>query len=203
MRHRKKGRKLGRNSAHRKALARNILRSLFEHGTIVTTLAKAKEYAPKADKLITIAKRAEVKAKELEQKLSSGESDNVEQQCNAVRAYYFKRALVILKDKKLVRKLFYDIAPLYLERAGGYTQVLRLDKNRIGDNAPTAVLKLVEEMPEASEKVKTSEEINKEKERLKKEKEEKKQKVKERKAKAKEKEKEIKAKIKAKTKDKK
>ncbi|WP_372368551.1 50S ribosomal protein L17 [Candidatus Uabimicrobium sp. HlEnr_7] len=194
MRHRKKGRTLGRSSSHRKALARNLLRSLLEHGTIVTTLAKAKEYAPHADKLITIAKRAEVKAKELAEKLEDSEQENTEQQVNALRAFYFKKAFSILRDRKLVQRLFYDIAPQYAGRAGGYTQVLHLDKTRLGDNARQAVLKLVEELPEESEREKTAEELNQEKERRKQEEKKKKEKEKKQKARAKEKDKAKKAK---------
>lgn len=189
MRHRKRGRSLGRSSSHRKALASNLLRSLFQHGTIVTTLAKAKEFAPQADKLITIAKRAEVKAKELSEKLENSEQENVEQQVNALKAFYFKRALSILHDRKLVQRLFYDIAPQYAERAGGYTQVLHLDKTRLGDNARQAVLKLVEELPEESEYEKSSEELELEKERRKKDEKKKKEQEKKAKARAKEKEK--------------
>lgn len=198
MRHRKKGRRLGRTSAHRKALAQNLLKSLFQYGTIVTTLAKAKEYAPHADKLITIAKRAEVKAKLLEEKLADSGQDNIEQQVNAVRAYYFKRALAILNDKRLVQRLFYDIAPQYTERAGGYTQVLHLDKHRLGDNAPQAVLKLVEELPEESTREKSKDELDKEKVLSKKDDEKRKEKEKQRKTRLKTKEKEKQDKIKQK-----
>lgn len=194
MRHRKKGRRLGRTSAHRRALAQNLLKSLFEHGTIVTTLAKAKEYAPQAEKLITIAKRAQVKAKELEEKLEDSEQDNVEQQVNAVKAFYFRRALAILRDKRLVQRLFYDIAPQYAERAGGYTQVLHIDKCRLGDNARQAVLKLVEELPEESEREKTKEELEKEKEYQKKADQKRKEQEKRRKAREKEKSKQKKSK---------
>jgi len=198
MRHRKKGRSLGRTSSHRKALARNLLRSLLQHGTIVTTLAKAKEFAPHADRLITIAKRAEVKAKQLAEKLENSDQENTQQQVDAVRAYYFRKAMAILQDRKLVQRLFYDIAPQYAERAGGYTQVFHLDKNRLGDNARQAVLKLVEELPEESEREKTAEEINLEKERRKQDEKKKKEKEKKQKARAKEKEKAKKAKQKKK-----
>ncbi len=117
MRHRKTGRKLGRNSSHRKALGRNLVSSLFEHGRITTTVEKAKEYRPMAEKMITLAKTRNL--------------------------HNIRRAVSILQNKDVVKKLFEEIAPRYLDRPGGYTRILRLQKNRLGDNASQAVFELV------------------------------------------------------------
>jgi len=118
MRHRKAGRKLGRNSAHRKALGRNLVSSLFQHGRITTTLEKAKEYRPMAEKMITLAKERNL--------------------------HNIRRAVSLLQDKSTVKKLFEEIAPKYLDRPGGYTRILRLEKNRLGDNATRALFELVD-----------------------------------------------------------
>ena len=117
MRHRKTGRKLGRNSSHRKALGRNLVSSLFEHGRITTTVEKAKEYRQMAEKMITLAKTRNL--------------------------HNIRRAVSILQNKTVVKKLFEEIAPRYLDRPGGYTRILRLQKNRLGDNASQAVFELV------------------------------------------------------------
>lgn len=194
MRHRKKGRRLGRTGSHRKALKQNLLKSLLEHGQIVTTVAKAKEYAPHAEKLITLAKKAEVKMNEAEEKIKASVEDvnsEVQEQIEAerasVRLAYFRRALSILQDTELTHKLFSEVAPKYADRPGGYTRVVSLNKSRIGDNAPRAVLALVEgvaaEEPEAPKDKK-----KKDKEKIKREKAEKKRKEKERKEREKEKE---------------
>jgi large subunit ribosomal protein L17 len=118
MRHRKSGRKLGRNASHRKALGRNLVSSLFHHGRITTTLEKAKEYRPMAEKMITLAKERNL--------------------------HNVRRAVSLLQDKTAVKKLFEEIAPKYLDRPGGYTRILRLSKNRLGDNAARAIFELVD-----------------------------------------------------------
>jgi len=117
MRHRKKGRKLNRTASHRRALLANLVTALFEHGSIKTTLAKAKEARPLAEKLITLAKRGDLAAR--------------------------RRALRIVKDKSLVYKLFNQLAPKFVDRHGGYTRIVRLGQ-RMGDGAHMAVLQLVE-----------------------------------------------------------
>lgn len=195
MRHLNRGRKLGRNSPHRRALKSNILQSLFRYGQIVTTIAKAKEYAPHAEKLITLAKRAEVKVKEfLDKTKAAGETNRpqkeIDRECDAIRMAYANRAFRVLKNKKLVYRLFKIVTPLYAERKGGYTQVFRIDKLRAGDKAQLAVFKLIGEIPKMEEQVKakkvlTSEEkaANKQKEKERKEKD--RQKEKERKEKEK------------------
>lgn len=124
MRHRVAGYKLGRNRSHRIALRRNLARSLFLHGKIVTTHTKAKAVRPFAEKLITLGKRGDLAAR--------------------------RRALALLSDKEAVKKLFDDIAPKFHDRPGGYTRVLKKVygktwRNRLGDNAEMAILELVGE----------------------------------------------------------
>ena len=140
MRHQKRGRKLSRTSAHRKALRQNLAVALFTHGRIITTMAKAKEYRPFAEKLITLAKKG-WSAKE------QGE--------DARYLHCYRRAISILQDKAIAKKLFEEIAPGYMDRQGGYTRILRDAKNRLGDNAPRAVFELVEFSAAASEEAGT------------------------------------------------
>lgn len=118
MRKKIKGKRLSRNLGHRKALYRNLVQSLFRHGTIKTTLAKATVVRPIAERLIT--------------KLIKGKSSAEKQ----VEGFFY--------DSKVFKKLKEEIAPRYLKRPGGYTKILKLGR-RQGDNAPMAILKLVEE----------------------------------------------------------
>ena len=118
MRHLKRGRKLNRTPEHRKAMVRNIARSLFIHGRITTTPEKAKETRAFAEKLITLAKEGTLAAR--------------------------RRAIMLLHDKIVVKQLFEDIAPRYTERNGGYTRILRLASRRLGDAAHQAIFELVE-----------------------------------------------------------
>lgn len=128
MRHRKSGRKLNRNSSHRKAMFRNMSASLFEHEMIRTTLAKAKELRRKAEPLITLAKEDSV----------------------ANRRLAFAR----LRDRDVVTKLFNELGPRYATRPGGYLRILKCGF-RSGDNAPMAIVELVDR-PVAAEEVKES-----------------------------------------------
>jgi len=116
MRHRKKGRKLGRTSAHRKAMFRNMSASLLEHGAVVTTEAKAKELRRHVEPLITLARK--------------GGLSNI------------RLAERDIKDAALLQRLFQEIGPQYAERAGGYTRIHKLGK-RNGDNAPVCRVSLV------------------------------------------------------------
>jgi large subunit ribosomal protein L17 len=116
MRHLKSGRKLNRNSSHRKAMFRNMANSLFEHEIIKTTVPKAKELRRVAEPLITLAK-----------------SDSV-----AHRRLAFDR----LRDKSSVGKLFDELGPRYVERPGGYLRILKCG-HRPGDKAPMAYVELV------------------------------------------------------------
>ena len=117
MRHRKSGRKLGRNSSHRKAMFRNMAMSLVQHETIKTTLPKAKELRRVVEPLITLAKE-----------------DGV-----ANRRLAFDR----LRDKAAVGKLFTDLGPRFKERPGGYIRILKMGP-RAGDAAPMALVQLVD-----------------------------------------------------------
>lgn len=117
MRHRKSGRKLNRNSSHRKAMFRNMSASLIEHEVIKTTVAKAKELRTIAEPLITLAKQ-----------------DSVHN-----RRIAFSR----LRDKAAVGKLFTDLGPRYESRPGGYIRILKCGF-RDGDNAPMAYVELVD-----------------------------------------------------------
>jgi large subunit ribosomal protein L17 len=116
MRHQKSGRKLNRNSSHRKAMFRNMANSLFQHEIIKTTVPKAKELRRVAEPLITIAK-----------------SDSV-----AHRRLAFDR----LRDKETVGKLFDELGPRYVDRPGGYLRIMKCGY-RTGDKAPMAYVELV------------------------------------------------------------
>jgi large subunit ribosomal protein L17 len=122
MRHHKSGRKLNRNSSHRKAMFSNMANSLFDHEIIKTTLPKAKELRRVAEPLITLAK-----------------NDSV-----ANRRSAFSK----LRDKEMVGKLFNELAPRYKERPGGYTRILKCGF-RSGDAAPMAYIELVDRPEEA------------------------------------------------------
>jgi large subunit ribosomal protein L17 len=117
MRHRNSGRALSRNSSHRKAMFKNMAVSLFQHGIIKTTLAKAKELRRVVEPLITLAK-----------------TDHVSK-----RRLAFDR----LRDRETVTKLFNEIAPRYNARPGGYTRILKYGF-RAGDAAPMAIIELVD-----------------------------------------------------------
>ena len=117
MRHLKSGRKLNRNSAHRKAMFRNMAASLFRHEIIKTTLAKAKELRRVAEPLITLAKEDSV----------------------AHRRQAFNR----LRDDEAVGKLFTELGPRYVDRPGGYLRILKCGY-RAGDKAPMAYVELVD-----------------------------------------------------------
>ena len=117
MRHRKSGRRLGRNSSHRKAMFRNMAASLIEHEVIKTTVPKAKELRRVVEPLITLAKEDSV----------------------ANRRLAFDRT----RSKAAVGKLFSDLGPRYKERPGGYLRILKCGF-RAGDKAPMAYVELVD-----------------------------------------------------------
>lgn len=122
MRHRMSGRKLNRTSSHRKAMFSNMLVALLTHEQITTTLPKAKELRSLADKMITLGKRGTLHAR--------------------------RQAASTLQDSDAVSKLFDALAGRYKERNGGYTRVLKAG-NRYGDNAPMAIIELVDRDPDA------------------------------------------------------
>ncbi|MCS6907430.1 MAG: 50S ribosomal protein L17 [Anaerolineales bacterium] len=125
MRHRVAGYKLGRSKDHRKALRRNLVKELFDHGRIRTTRAKAEAVRAQAERLITLAKH--------------GLQGSAIQQVHARRL-----AAARLADAASVRKLFDDIAPRFENRPGGYTRIVKLGP-RLGDAAEMVMLELVEE----------------------------------------------------------
>jgi len=116
MRHRKAGKRLGRNSSHLQAMMRNMVTSLLEHERIVTTTPKAKELRKLADKMITLAKRGDLHAR--------------------------RQALSVIRSKKVVDKLFTKLRDEYMGRNGGYTRIIRTG-NRSGDAASMAIIELV------------------------------------------------------------
>jgi large subunit ribosomal protein L17 len=122
MRHAHKGRKLGRDSAHRKALYANLACSLIEHGRIKTTEAKAKAVKPYAEKMITLGRRGDLHAR--------------------------RQALAELRTQEIVHKLFSDVAPRMADRPGGYTRIIKIG-HRLGDAAEMVYLELVDYDPAA------------------------------------------------------
>ena len=122
MRHARKGKKLGRDSAHRKALYANLACSLIEHGRIKTTEAKAKAVKPYAEKMITLGRRGDLHAR--------------------------RQALAELRTQEIVHKLFADIAPRMADRPGGYTRIIKIG-HRPGDAAEMVYLELVDYDPAA------------------------------------------------------
>jgi large subunit ribosomal protein L17 len=119
MRHRKNGRKLSRTSAHRKALNRNLARSLILHGRIKTTITKAREVIPFASRLVTLAKDGSLAAR--------------------------RRAIKLMGEDDAVSKLFSEIGPKFADRPGGYLRMTKLPVGRLGDRAGQAFLEFVEE----------------------------------------------------------
>jgi large subunit ribosomal protein L17 len=118
MRHRAKGRQLSRTSTHKRAMLNNMATSLFEHGRVITTEAKAKELRPFAEKLITLARRGDLHARRLVQRR--------------------------IKDRETLSRLFSDIGPRFAARPGGYTRILKLG-HREGDGADVARIELLAE----------------------------------------------------------
>lgn len=124
MRHHKAGRKLNRTSSHRRAMLANMAIALIKHEQIVTTLPKAKELRPYVEKLITLGKRGNLSARR--------------------RAY----GLLPAAEKKWVSKIFDTLSTRYADRHGGYVRILKAGF-RYGDNAPIAVIELIDRDPEA------------------------------------------------------
>ncbi|MDD5327498.1 MAG: 50S ribosomal protein L17 [Phycisphaerae bacterium] len=131
MRHRIAGRQLNRTSEHRLAMRRNMVASLIEHETISTTPQKAKEVKAFAEKMVTLAKKGTLAAR------------------RRAIAMLGNRDIIDNEDDKAVRKgtiigkLFSDIGPRYLDRAGGYTRIIRLSLRRLGDNGSLVLLQFV------------------------------------------------------------
>jgi len=119
MRHRKRHGSLGLVSGHRRALYANLATALFAHGRIETTLAKARAVRPYAERLITLARRGDLHAR--------------------------RQALAKLHYRPVVDRLFNDVAPVFSNRPGGYTRIIKT-RNRTGDAAPMAIIELVEQV---------------------------------------------------------
>jgi len=170
MRHRNRGRKLGRNPKHQRALLRSLASALFlterdaelddnqpkVKGRIITTISKAKEVRPLVEKCVAIACRAQ--ASEAEAEKFATDADRGSDAWNAWRAgdrwrewneavapvvAARRRCLRLLGDKQAVRVLFDEIAPRYVDRPGGYTRIVRLASPRLGDAGTRAILELV------------------------------------------------------------
>ena len=120
MRHRRSGRKLGRDASHRKALYANLTSALIEHGRIKTTAAKAKEVKPVAEQMITLGRRGGVHAR--------------------------RQALAYLRSQDVVHKLFSEVGPRFVDRPGGYSRIVRIGP-RQGDAAEMVYLELVDYVP--------------------------------------------------------
>ena len=120
MRHQRAGKKLGRDSAHRRALYANLAGALIEHGRIKTTEAKAKAVKPLAEQMITLGKRGDLAAR--------------------------RHAISTLRSNDVVHQLFADVAPRFADRPGGYTRIVKLGQ-RQGDAAEMVYLELVDHEP--------------------------------------------------------
>ena len=118
MRHARAGKKLGRDSAHRKALYSNLAGALIEHGRIKTTVTKAKAVKPHVEHMITLGRRGDLHAR--------------------------RQATAFLRSRDVVHKLFTDVAPLFKDRPGGYTRIIKIG-TRPGDAAEMAYIELVDE----------------------------------------------------------
>ncbi len=121
-----KGRRMGGSSAHQRLMLANLATALFEHGRIRTTEARAKRLRPYAERLVTIAKREDLHAR--------------------------RQVMKTIRDKEIVHHLFAEIAPRYAERPGGYTRIIKIGARK-GDNAPMAIIELVEALTVAQEAV--------------------------------------------------
>src|SRR3954453_17250960 len=121
-----KGPRLGGSPAHERLMLANLATSLFEHGRITTTEAKAKRLRPFAEKLVTFAKRGDLHAR--------------------------RQVMTVIRDKDVIHHLFAEIGPRYENRTGGYTRITKVG-SRKGDNAPMAVIELVEALTVAQQAV--------------------------------------------------
>ncbi len=155
MRHRKRGRSLGRETDHRKALKANLINQLLTHERIITTEAKAKELRPHAEKIITMARKANAA-------IEAASTDEEVKAAYQKQLHFIRLAITRIGKKKLydrdgdpvatandrhrtvIQKLFEDIGPRMAERPGGYTRILKLPNRRLGDNAPQVVWELVD-----------------------------------------------------------
>lgn len=133
MRHQKAGRRLGRNTSHRKAMLRNLVTSLLEHGRIQTTDTRAKEVRQWAEKVITLGKKA------LRSSFPADISDEIYQQR---RLHYHRQILQVVYKKSVAASVMGELADRFENRPGGYTRILKLGFRR-GDNSPVSILELI------------------------------------------------------------
>ncbi len=135
MRHRKAGRKLGRNASHRLALMRSLAMALIRHERIITTVEKAKEVRPFVEKLITLARKGTLHARRLalarlgppaNAEVKPGDGDDAD-------------------HRRVLQKLFDDLGPRFKERPGGYTRIIKRSERRLGDAGRTAFIELLKE----------------------------------------------------------
>lgn len=137
MRHLKAGRRLGRTTAHRKALFRNLVTSLLKHGRIRTTTAKAKELRSVVEKVITLSKRVPVAD------LETLTGDALVQ-AKARRVHAIRQARLLVEDREVLQTLFTEYAARYAARPGGYTRIFKVGR-RPGDQAEMSLIELVTE----------------------------------------------------------
>lgn len=179
MRHRIKGRTLGRNSSHRRAMFRNMAASLIRTvrvtegavgapktpGRIITTVPKAKELRPYVEKLITLAKKAIPHEERARQFATTAERNSAEwkawrksakwqqwAQAIAPAVDCRRRAFALLRDKEAVDILFAELGPKFRDREGGYTRIVRLAKPRLGDSGEQALIEFVGERDRAKQR---------------------------------------------------
>ncbi|GIL26777.1 50S ribosomal protein L17 [Actinocatenispora comari] len=124
-----RGARLGGSPAHERMLLANLATSLFKHGRITTTEAKAKRVRPLAERMVTFAKRGDLHAR--------------------------RRVATVIRDKDVAYQLFAEIAPRFTARPGGYTRIVKVGPRK-GDNAPMAVIELVEELAEPAKPARSS-----------------------------------------------
>jgi large subunit ribosomal protein L17 len=176
MRHRKGGFKLGRTTAHRAATLRNLAAAMFEHGQIVTTVTKAKAMRSLVEKIVTLAKQGDLASRRrviallgrdrlgfdwmwLPAKASDQEKAAVDARRDRVAKFFDipesadverNRYGELRKAPKLVKHIFTNVAPRFKDRAGGYTRIVRIGKNRVGDGSEMVLIQFVgaEEGPE-------------------------------------------------------
>lgn len=141
MRHRVDHRKLNRTASHRKAMLNNMVTSLFDKERITTTDAKAKEARRLAEKLITRARKG-YNAHQEGLSLKEAGKDDEARQMEAVALAHWRQAGRYVRKTSVLKKLFEEIAPQFVERPGGYTRIVKMSR-RLGDNAKTVLLELV------------------------------------------------------------
>lgn len=166
MRHRVAGRRLGRDTNHRKQLRRNLISELFRHGKIRTTKAKAKAIRSQAEKMITLARNrgdaerlmelaedrdettlrrllTDAQANRLLRLVEAGDDEGLEREARAIAVHAQRLVGRDIHDRDVLFTLFHDIAPRYVNRPGGYTRIVRLGPRK-GDAAEMVYLMLVE-----------------------------------------------------------